>query len=503
MGVNIEKVERKKLRRNVLSSVIQVVLVAFALFVLYRVVLREVGAGQFGVWSLVVATSSLVKFANLGVGSAITRYIAIGTAKDDSYYINSVFGTSWIITVIAVSVACIFAYSPLKYFLTIPLSENDARTAVLLLPITLLSIVFSALFGVLGGVLEGFKRTDVRSYISILSTLIMCVISIMLLPDYGILALAIAQVFQYAIASVISTIAMNYVYQDIRYFSFSWGAFREIFSFSVKFQFVGMISMSFEPTTKWLLTFFSGPVYTGYYELGSRLVLQVRSLIVLSNQAIVPFLVSDNTNTGKVRFFENAVHTTIYFTLIVFSILIAVIPLFAWFWVGSVEYSFMIISYCLILSWAINTIASTAYFAFISDGEMGWNIIAQIATALINIVLGFHFGSQFGWLGVVTGWVVASTVGSIIIIVMYWRSRGISIKLLISRESFILFWAFLVAGIMGGHVVSSTIEGISMSKEHFFLFMLSLMFSIYSAVSHSVGKALFSKLIKRTWIRLF
>ncbi len=48
------------------------------------------------------------------------------------------------------------------------------------------------------------------------------------------------------------------------------------------------MQMSFEPVTKAFLSKFGGLAMVGYYEMASRLVSQLRGLIVSANQVIIP-----------------------------------------------------------------------------------------------------------------------------------------------------------------------------------------------------------------------
>lgn len=59
--------QKRQVLINAIMSVVQIVLVSGVQFFLYRFLLKTIGVEQFGIWSLVLATTSVVNIANLGL----------------------------------------------------------------------------------------------------------------------------------------------------------------------------------------------------------------------------------------------------------------------------------------------------------------------------------------------------------------------------------------------------------------------------------------------------
>ncbi|MGC8744981.1 MAG: polysaccharide biosynthesis C-terminal domain-containing protein, partial [Verrucomicrobiia bacterium] len=55
---------------------IQIISVGIALFFLYRFLLKTIGVEQFGIWSLVLSTTSIIGAANLGISGSIVKFVA-------------------------------------------------------------------------------------------------------------------------------------------------------------------------------------------------------------------------------------------------------------------------------------------------------------------------------------------------------------------------------------------------------------------------------------------
>jgi O-antigen/teichoic acid export membrane protein len=68
------------LRRNSLYAVGEVVVSGLSLFLLYKKVVNTLGVEALGVWTLVLATTSLGRFADIGAASGLSRFVASAKA---------------------------------------------------------------------------------------------------------------------------------------------------------------------------------------------------------------------------------------------------------------------------------------------------------------------------------------------------------------------------------------------------------------------------------------
>ena len=59
------------LRRKALVGTLEVIVYAGVLFLLYRIIVRALGIEAMGIWSLVMAAASFLRFADAGVGSGV------------------------------------------------------------------------------------------------------------------------------------------------------------------------------------------------------------------------------------------------------------------------------------------------------------------------------------------------------------------------------------------------------------------------------------------------
>src|ERR1700685_2230223 len=98
--------------RNASSSLVQLVVATLSLFVLYRVVLDILGPREFGIWSLVVAATSMVGLSNMGLTGSIVKHVADSQADGDLHRLAGLIETT-VVSVGLLSVLLAFTGAPL------------------------------------------------------------------------------------------------------------------------------------------------------------------------------------------------------------------------------------------------------------------------------------------------------------------------------------------------------------------------------------------------------
>ena len=73
-------INKKKIAISAGSSIIQTVVSGITVFILFKYILKTIGPEKLGIWSLVLAASSMVQVANLGMSGSIVKNAATGYA---------------------------------------------------------------------------------------------------------------------------------------------------------------------------------------------------------------------------------------------------------------------------------------------------------------------------------------------------------------------------------------------------------------------------------------
>jgi O-antigen/teichoic acid export membrane protein len=184
---------KKRFAINVVTNWIATAVGMVVPFFLAPFVVRHLGATIYGIWILAVSTVAYLNMLDLGLRSAIIRFVSKSATEgkiEDSQ--KAIGATLWFRLVIAgavglLSIALAFWF---PHIFHIPAElEHAAQITVLLCA---LGVAISLLSGVYSGVLTAINRFDILSSIVVLQTLGRAIGVILILRSgHGLVALAI------------------------------------------------------------------------------------------------------------------------------------------------------------------------------------------------------------------------------------------------------------------------------------------------------------------------
>jgi len=263
-----------------------------------------------------------------------------------------------------------------------------------------------------------------------------------LAPTYGLIGLAFARVTQNVIVLLSSWFLLRRYLPLLPVLPCKWSRkiFNEIIGYSINFQIISLFVMLYDPVTKALLSRFGGLSALGYYEMASRMIIQLRALIVSANQVIVPAIADlQERIPDKIQLlYLTSYQLLFYLALPLFSLIIVLTPLISQLWIGHYERIFVTFTTLLAIGWFLNTLASPAYFANLGIGKLRWNVLGHIAIALLNAGFGLLLGILYGGIGVVLAWVFSLALGSSIIYLSYHATHKIPLTELLPKPSRII-----------------------------------------------------------------
>ena len=413
---------RKRLLFNATLSVVQVVVLGATYFIIYTILLKNLGSQKLGTWSVVLSTSSIASIANIGLSSSLVKYIASYSnfKENNSSNINNLIKTSILSIGIFVGFVSICLYFLGFYLLGVALPISELKEARSLLPFSLISLWIGSLGGIFLSTLDGFHSSSLRSLIYIISALIFVLIGLQLLPYYGLMGIAIAQIIQAIAIVLLSFFGIKFVFKDFNIFPLHWdrATFDNIFKFSLDFQIIGLSQLLYDPVTKFFLARYGGLSFVGYYEMSSRLIVQIRTLIVSANQVMIPSIASSSVNNMD-KSYAKVLNLVISVTFPTMVGVIVFTPYVCYYWIGHYEVYFMWSLLTLTISWCLNIMSTPAYFSCIGLGNLKGILFSHIFMAVANTLLGWIFGNYFAGLGVIMAWGISIAIGSIITLIFY------------------------------------------------------------------------------------
>ena len=444
-----KSLQKRQIIRNAIMAVTQVVVVSVILFVLYRFLLKTIGIDDLGIWSVVLSTTSVASIAKFGLSGSVIKFVAKYVARADEQAVVGVIQTAVISIGIFGGLILLIAYPFADWVLGFVMPSGSLEKALSILPYAIFSLWIMIITGVLQSGLDGYQRIDIRSTILTVAALFHLILVMILVPVYGLMGLAYARVIQTIALLIVNWVILKRLIHALPFFPYQWNRklFREIISYGINFQAISIAQMLCEPTTKALLTKFGGLAMTGYYEMANRMLLQCRALLISANQVLVPAIADLQERSPEVikEIYKDNFQLMLYISVPFFSIIIVLAPLISEIWIGFYESVFVLFAVLLSISLLINSISAPAYFSYLGIGNLKWNTLGHVTTAIMNAVLGLLAGFFFNGMGVVVSWVFASIIGSMMIGFSYHYQYKISSRQILPKENIGIIIACLIA----------------------------------------------------------
>ena len=445
MALQMEINSKKRISINIISAILQVFVVGVVYLFLYKFLLNTLGIEKLGVWSIILATSSIANLANFGITSV--KFIADYNARNKIEDIPKLIFTALIsiFFLFLFIIIVIFFFS--KFLLNYIVEPSYYSMALEILPYSLLCLFLNSIGGVFTSTLEGFQKNYIKNLLILISALVLLFSSYLLIPKYDLKGVAIAQVFQSVIVLVGSLIFVVRKNSSPVFTKWNWDkkVFKELINYGTKFQIISIFQMLYEPITKALISKFGGLALLGYYEMAARLVNQVRALIVNANQVMVPVVAHTNsTNKEKLNeLYNSTLSITFFVNVLLITFLLVFTPIISVMWIGFLEPTFIFSLVLLSVSMFVNILIGPAYFSCVGEGKLNLILKSQILIGILNLVLGFTLGHFFSGKGVIVSWAISVVVSSTYLFYNFQKQKNIPLTNLFTKSNFILIFVSL------------------------------------------------------------
>jgi len=491
-----------RVRINATTSAAQVVLSTVILFVIYRYLVSRIGVELVGIWSVTVAISGLGRIGELGLSGAVTRYVAGDLAKSYPRKAADSVQTALLSLAPLVAISLLLAYPGINALLEYVLPEASVHSAQDILIYVLAYIWVSSVVGLCQAGLDGCHRLDLRNIVIVGGMLAFLGLVLLLVPVYGFVGLVYAQLLQGGFVLLASWYLLRQQLDALPIIPYRWryGRLVELVRFGFNFQLANLATLLCDPITKALLSKFGGPVLVGYYEMASRMVLQVRSIVVAAIQAMVPAVaaLNDSAPSKIPAFYGKAFKSVAYVSSSVFCGLAILTAVVSELWLGYFSSEFLTFTMILIPGWWFNTVTVPAYFSNVGTGQLGWNTLGQTVIGILNVILGWAFGMAFGGMGVALGYLTALIAGSTLILLQFHHRHNILLNSVAGQD---FAWLFL-AGVAGSWLSYSTYSSLrpAMGFAEVVAVTLAffLLFIVVPAWFHPMRHILFKQFRKAT-----
>lgn len=283
---------RRRLAVNSLMGVVRFGTVTVIYFFIYPFLLRSLGPAKFGLWALFCIPSQYLALGDLGISNALVKLASECLPGQGQERIAQLTGTATIIfSLLGVTLTATVLGLQNEILQWLRISPELLPEARILL-IGMAAVIWILLLGsVHTAILSGLHRMDWVHAIQIGSSAINAVGIVLAIKMHG--GLAAILLSNAAAALVIWLAAIFLARSAIRIHwtilpQITWSANRSLFSFGA-FLYVGSLSsLLMEPIVKVLLTRYGNLELVSYFELVSRIPLQVRTLFTNITYPLLP-----------------------------------------------------------------------------------------------------------------------------------------------------------------------------------------------------------------------
>lgn len=488
--------QKSKLLFNSIAAIGQVLVVGIVYLLLYRYLLVTLGIELLGVWSLIIASTSLALIANFGISTSIIKFVATYHTRNDFESLKKLIFTASVFIIVAYSIISIIILIAGTYILPHFIEAQYLPIALEILPFSLISLVINALGGVISSCLDGIQKNYIKSYIVSFTSILLFALSVVLTPKFGLKGLIFAQIVQAAVVLLASIYFLSKYIKRIFTFQWNWSKrlFKEIIDYGLKMQALSFMQMSFEPITKAFLSKYGGLAMVGYYEMASRLVTQLRGLIVSANQVIIPVVAeAKETNEDYVKtLYIKTFSIVLLFDIVLITGIIISVPIVSFFWIGEIVPFFLFAVVLNSIVAFVNICSNPAYFSYLGEGKLNWLIYSYLAISIINPFLGYILGVNFGGYGVILGWNVAFLIGSLLVLFSYQIENKIPWKSLLSKNDIFFVISAIGTSFFGYYAVISWFNG-GLNYLFICIFVLYVLFFVLSFFKNNHLKGVIEK----------
>lgn len=433
---------------NAVTTIAQTLGNACVLFFLYRFLIRSIGVERLGIWSLVLATTSVITLANQGFSTSIIKFVAKYVARENAGEVAVLVQTAVISVALGIGAVSIGLYPVARWILHAVLPHARLAEAYAILPLAVVSLWIAIVQGVLQAGLAGHQLITVCNYLEFAGGLSYLALAFVLVPAHGLLGLAYAQIIQGFGLLLVTWLLLRRRVSGLPFVPRRWShtMFRELGGYGFHFQLITSTQALREPVTKALIARFGGLAMTGFYDLAARWIFTFRELIVQANQVLVPTVSHLQERDPKLIpvVYRESYRLIFFLAVPIFASAAVLSPLVSRIWIGRYEPIFVEFVAILAAGWLVNVLTNPAYVVDLGTGALKWVSIGCLSAAALNASLGFAAGLRFGGVGVVAATAVSQAVGYGIVLVAYHLENRVAFRQLLPSESRSVLLASLI-----------------------------------------------------------
>lgn len=417
---------KKQVIRNVFSNYIGYFFSAIISLIATPIIVNSLGNTQYGIWSVLNSITGYYGLLNLGVRSALTKYIAEYNAKNSTGEINRLINTSllffFIIAAIVMLISYVISIYFSKIFLTDNVNQNLIEAVILLVGF---NISLSFMFQSFDTILPAFNRFDLCNIIGIISSILRYLLIIPVLKmGYGLIAMAVIMLITdlgtYCISVIYSKKIFNEMSIGFRYINKN--SFKMLFSFGILNFMRHVSSVVLKRTDAIIIGIYLGAAMVAPYTIAESLIIYIGLIVKGITRVTLPLSshLSAQGETDKIRRMMLLIPKYIFPFYIFIAIQFYFLgENFISLWLGDGFYYTYVI-FCVFMIAQIGIMShDTMIESVVGMGHNRFVSFLALIEAISNVLLSLYLVKIWGLVGVAIGSVIPMTISRYFIVPVY------------------------------------------------------------------------------------
>lgn len=383
----------------------------------------HLGAAAYGLWMLAWTVTAYFSVLDLGYQNALIKYVAKYRAHRDVRALNEILSSTFFIfaglAVVAYLAAVVTAVYLDRLFQLAPDQVQLGRTVLLIVG---LHFACSFVFGVFGGVINGFQRYDLNNLVSAVSSVVTAAVNVaVLLAGYGLVELVAATTGVRLLFYFIYRANAYRVFPglSIRPSLFRLERLKEITPFSLHMLVIDWAYKINHSVDILVIGAFLNTTAVAVWAVAQRLSDAAQRLSNQLNEVLFPTVV-DNDTAARLDRLQRILLVGTRFSLatvipLAGTLCLSALPLIV-AWVGPQFAESAIVLQLLAVSVMARVGAATANTVLKGTGKHGIAAATSVATAVCNLSLSLLLVRSMGLLGVAIGTLVPITLGAVLVV---------------------------------------------------------------------------------------
>lgn len=372
----------------------------------------------------------------LGITSALTRYIARYTAKKEHEKLNniasSVFYLFLIIAFVIVVVSFGFSYQLAEFF-NVSMSDRKAFIVLICLVGTTTGISFPGnFFGAVNNAREHFLQTNVVNVFRNIFRVIFVVVLIKI--GFGVVGIGISVLLSTVFGSLANYIVYRKFASDIKISisSFSVKVLKGMFVYGIFTTIITLANLLRTEIDNVVIAKFVGFNSVAVYGVSAILIRYISHLVISANSVLTPrFAMLDGVSqTDELKtLFKGSIFISSFISMFILAISLLYGDVFIGFWVGDEFWFSSFLFKFIVIAWIVDLAQNPGVGLMYATNKHRYYALAVFIEGLLNLTISLLLVSKFGLLGVAIGTFLPMVVIRVFL-QPYLISRILNIKLL-------------------------------------------------------------------------